>query len=111
MWGDVIEFIHTENSSKTLLVKAVDLFVFDSFVALYENLPLSECGYTEKDIDTAAPDDMDAYYSKVEQEKYGVVEIKVALLYVSTGKVKVNRILCNAPLYMCSVRRRICFAA
>ena len=60
--GDVIEFIHTENSSKTLLVKVVDLFVFDSFMTLYENLPLLECGYTEKDIGTASPDDMDAYY-------------------------------------------------
>lgn len=78
--GDVIEFIHTENSSKTLLVKVVDLFVFDSFMALYENLPLLECGYTEKDIGTASPDDMDAYYSKGEQEKYGVVGIKIALL-------------------------------
>ena len=78
--GDVIEFIHTENSSKTLLVKVVDLFVLDSFMALYENLPLLECGYTEKDIGTASPDDMDAYYSKGEQEKYGVVGIKIALL-------------------------------
>lgn len=78
--GDVIEFIHTENSSKTLLAKVVDLFVFDSFMALYENLPLLECGYTEKDIGTASPDDMDAYYSKGEQEKYGVVGIKIALL-------------------------------
>ena len=51
--GDVIEFIHTENSSKTLLVKVID---------------------------TASPDDMDAYYSKAEQEKYGVVGIKIALL-------------------------------
>ena len=78
--GDVIEFIHTENSSKTLLVKVVDLFVFDSFMTLYENLPLLECGYMEKDIDTASPDDMDAYYSKAEQEKYGVVGIIIALL-------------------------------
>ena len=28
----------------------------------------------------ASPDDMDVYYSKEEQEKYGVVGIKVSLL-------------------------------
>lgn len=78
--GDIVEFVHIENSNKTLQAKVVDLFVFDSFKILYNNLPLLECGYTEKDIDTASPSDMDVYYSKEQQEKYGVVGIKIALL-------------------------------
>ena len=38
-----------------------------------------KCGYTKEDIDTASPDDMDKYYTKEEQEKYGVVGIEIAL--------------------------------
>ena len=45
-----------------------------------KNLPLLKCGYTEKDIATASPDDMDFYYSKEKQEKYGVVGIEVEVL-------------------------------
>ena len=37
-------------------------------------------GYTEDDIDTAAPADMDLYYSKEKQEKYGVVGIEIELI-------------------------------
>lgn len=46
--GDVIEFIHTENSSKTLLVKVVDLFVFDSFMTLYKTFPFWNAGIRKK---------------------------------------------------------------
>ena len=41
------------------------------------NLPLSKCGYTEQELDTASPDDMFAYYSKENQEKYKVVGIEI----------------------------------
>lgn len=78
--GDIVEFVHIENSNKILQAKVVDLFVFDSFKTLYNNLPLFECGYTEKDIDTAYPSDMYVYYSKEQQEKYGVVGIKIVLI-------------------------------
>lgn len=57
-----------------------DLYRFDSFEELYKNLPLLECGYTEEDIDSASPKDMELYYSKEEQEQYGVVGIKVSLI-------------------------------
>lgn len=78
--GDIIEFVHTENSDKTLQTKVIALFIFDSFKTLYNNLPLLECGYTEENINIASPDDMDVYYSKEEQEKYGVVGIKIISL-------------------------------
>ena len=57
------------------------MFVFDSFKELYNSLPLLECGYTENDIDTASQSDMDVYYSKEQQKKYGAVGIKIARLF------------------------------
>ena len=38
-----------------------------------------ECGYTEDDIKDASPDDMDIYYPKEKQNRYGVVGIRVVL--------------------------------
>lgn len=77
--GDTISFTNTV-SKEILNVKVLELSVFDSFETLYRQLPLLECGYTKKDVDTASPDDMDAYYPKEMQQKYGVVGIKIALL-------------------------------
>ena len=77
--GDTILFTNTA-SKEILEVKVLDLLVFDSFKTLYNRLPLLECGYTEDDVDTASPDDMNAYYPKELQRKYGVVGIRVALL-------------------------------
>lgn len=78
--GDTIKFINTEDSNDTLRVKAVDLFLFSSFAELYDNLPLLNCGYNEDNINTASPEDMEMYYSREKQNKYGVVGIKISLL-------------------------------
>lgn len=78
--GDTIKFINTEDSNDTLRVKVVDLFLFSSFAELYDNLPLLNCGYNEDNINTASPDDMEMYYSREKQKKYGVVGIKISLL-------------------------------
>ena len=43
-----------------------------------ETLPLEACGYTEVDVDAASPADMDAYYSKEAQQRFGVVGIELA---------------------------------
>lgn len=78
--GDTIKFINTEDSNDTLRVKVVDLFLFSSFAELYDNLPLLNCGYNEDNINTASPEDMEMYYSREKQNKYGVVGIKISLL-------------------------------
>lgn len=78
--GDTIKFINTEDSNDTLRVKVVDLFLFSSFAELYDNLPLLNCGYNEDNINTASPDDMEMYYSREKQNKYGVVGIKISFL-------------------------------
>ena len=78
--GDTIKFINTEDSNDTLRVKVVDLFLFSSFAELYDNVPLLNCGYNEDNINTASPEDMDMYYSREKQNKYGVVGIEISLL-------------------------------
>ena len=78
--GDTIKFINTQDALETLFVKVEDLFVFDSFEELYKNLPLLECGYTKDNVDRASPCDMERYYSKKKQYKYGVVGIKISLI-------------------------------
>ena len=78
--GDTIKFINTEDSNDTLRVKVVDLFLFSSFAELCDNLPLLNCGYNEDNINTASPDDMEMYYSREKQNKYGVVGIEISLL-------------------------------
>ena len=78
--GDKIVFVNTGNSLETLEAEVIDLYIFDSFKTLYGELPLLECGYDESDVTTASPDDMNVYYTKEAQEKYGVVGIKIKLV-------------------------------
>lgn len=77
--GDEIEFINTEDSLQTLNVRVKAVHCFDSFAELYQSLPLLSCGYTEEDIDSASPEDMNEYYSPERQEKYGVAGIEIEL--------------------------------
>ncbi len=76
--GDKIVFTSTASGEK-LTATVLKLHRFDSFKELYKSLPLLKCGYTEKDIDTAHPSDMDAYYSLEKQSKYGVVGIEICV--------------------------------
>ena len=76
---DEIEFENL-STGEILLVRVVSLHVFSSFEELYATLPLIRCGYTEQSVGTAHYSDMEAYYSKSEQEEYGVVGIEVQLV-------------------------------
>lgn len=78
--GDEIEFISMAEESQSLHCRVEKLHIFDSFSSLYQQLPLLQCGYTEKDIKAASPSDMESYYSKVEQARYGVVGIEIKLI-------------------------------
>ena len=78
--GDTIKFINTEDSNDTLRVKVVDLFLFSSFAELYDNCPLLTWSYNEEKKNAASPDDMEMYYSREKQNKYGVVGIEISLL-------------------------------
>ena len=78
--GDVITFINTEDESLTLSAKVLNIHIFDSFDELYKSLPLLKCGYTEENIHTASPKDMDCYYSEEKQKFFGVVGIEIEVL-------------------------------
>ena len=75
--GDTITFTNTNDSKDIIKSSVIDLYLFDSFEELYNTLPLNECGYT--DVKNASYLDMEKYYSKEEQSKYGVVGIKIAV--------------------------------
>lgn len=72
--GDTVRFVCTASDAQ-LLVRVVALHRFDSFAALYAALPLTKCGYAEGQ--KADPSDMEVYYSKEEQSKYGVLGIEI----------------------------------
>ncbi len=78
--GDIIEFSNTEAPEETLSVKVLALHIFDSFSALYDSLPLTQCGYAEAELSTASPEDMEQYYSKEAQKQNGVVGIEFSVL-------------------------------
>lgn len=75
--GDTIIFTNTK-TKETMETLVMDLYLFNSFQSLYEQLDLLECGYDKDTIDSASYQDMDAYYSPEEQKKYGVVGIRIA---------------------------------
>ena len=75
--GDEIEFKNSLDSDKSLYCTVTAIHKFSSFTELYANLDLLKCGYTESDISEASPGDMDLYYSKEKQNKYGVIGIEI----------------------------------
>lgn len=77
---DLITFINTEDNRKTLKAEIVNIYKFKSFEELYADLPLLKCGYTKEDVKTASPEDMLAYYSAKQQEKYGVLGIEIKVI-------------------------------
>ena len=77
--GDVIVFNCIEDSVQ-ISTTVTELYVFDSFEELYENLPLDRCGYSSDEITAAHWSDMGRYYSEDEMKKYGVVGIELALI-------------------------------
>ena len=77
--GDRIEFTQKETGEK-LIAEVIFLHRFDSFAELYQKLPLLKCGYTEADVDTAKPEDMDLYYTPEQQREYGVLGIEIKVI-------------------------------
>lgn len=72
--GDLIEFTNRITDEK-MVVRVVDLIKFNSFSDLYKNFSKVSMGYREDE--NANPSDMELYYSLEEQEKYGVLAIKI----------------------------------
>lgn len=76
--GDTIIFTDLENKNNVIRTEVLSINVFENFNALYENLPLLKCGYRAGEI--ANPDDMLGYYSRENEQKYGVVGIEIKVI-------------------------------
>ena len=75
--NDIIEFTNRANNEK-ICSKVIKLHIFNSFEELYKHFSKISLGYNEDEI--ANPKDMKLYYSKEEQDKYGVVGIEIKLI-------------------------------
>ena len=75
--GDKIEFTNRITEEK-IVVEVINLHKYDSFVELYKHFDKVSMGY---DVDEEANlKDMEQYYSKEEQDKYGVLGIEIKLI-------------------------------
>ena len=78
--GDTIVFEKVENLLEKIVVEVVDILKFNSFIDLYANLSPLDIGYTKENAPYASPKDMEKYYTREEQNIYGVVAIKIRIL-------------------------------
>ncbi len=74
---DWIEFTNRV-TLEVIMVEVVRLYKYSSFEELYKHFDKIAIGYDKDDI--ANPKDMEKYYSKEEQDKYGVIGIKVRVI-------------------------------
>ena len=74
---DLIEFTNIETLEK-LITEIEELYKYPSFEELYKYFDKVSLGYNEDEI--ADPKDMEKYYSKEKQKKYGVLGIKIKKL-------------------------------
>ncbi len=72
--GDVIEFSRVDDG-KILKVAVLKVEVYKDFCELYSHYAKTDIGYSADEI--ANPQDMCAYYSQADIEKYGVVAITI----------------------------------
>ena len=75
--GDVIEFTNID-TKEVIKVEILQLHRFNNFDDLYKHFNKVPMGYEENEV--ANPSDMEEYYSKEEQQEYGVVGIEIKLL-------------------------------
>lgn len=74
--GDIIIF-ENRKDNETIEVQVINLYKFKTFKELYSNFNKIALGY--KANEETIPEDMEKYYSKEEQEQFGVVGIEVKL--------------------------------
>lgn len=75
--GDVIEFTNID-TKEVIKAEILQLHRFNNFDDLYKHFNKISMGYEENEV--AKPSDMEEYYSKEEQQEYGVVGIEIKLL-------------------------------
>ncbi len=75
--GDKIEFTSRATGEKQL-TRVIAMHIYSNFADLYRDYDKVSLGYCKDE--EASAEDMEQYYSKEEQEKYGVVGIEIELL-------------------------------
>ena len=75
--GDIIEFEHID-TKEIIRVEVTNLYKYDTFEELFKQFDKKDLGYAEDE--EANPGDMEEFYTKEEQDKYGVVGIKIKKL-------------------------------
>ena len=75
--GDEIEFARTDCPEERICKRVKALHTCGSFPELFRKISLLSCGFTPFTFRTVKEDFMDSYYSREEQEKYGVVGIEL----------------------------------
>lgn len=76
--GDILIFKKRPEEIESIKTKIVNLHKVKTFADLYNNFNRVQLGYTENE--TAKPEDMEYFYSKEDQQKYGVVGIEIELI-------------------------------
>ena len=76
--GDVLVFKKRPDEIETIKAKIINLHKVNSFADLYKTFNKIKLGY--KEYETAKPEDMLSFYSREEQQKYGVVGIEIELI-------------------------------
>ena len=74
---DLIEFTN-KTTLEVITVEVIGLYKYSNFQELYKHFDKIAMGYDKDDI--ANPKDMEKYYSKEEQDKYGVIGIEVRVI-------------------------------
>lgn len=75
--NDLIEFTNRE-TLEIIMVEVVGLYRYSNFEELYKHFDKIVMGYDKDDI--ANPKNMEKYYSKEKQDKYGVIGIEVRVI-------------------------------
>ena len=77
--GDRIRFTRADGEA-TLTCRVVALHPYPTFADLYGAFSMTAIGYSPEEALTASPADMDVYYPREEQEKYGVLGIELQII-------------------------------
>lgn len=75
---DITEFSKLPDLVEKLKVEVIDLLVYKTFADLIENVSARDLGYVESDKENLKVD-MYKIYTREEEEKYGVLGIRIRL--------------------------------
>lgn len=78
--GDIIEFLKLPKMDERLKVEVTELLFYHTFVDLINDFPMSYFGYPENYDKSKFIEQIYEIYTREEEEKYGVLGIRLKLL-------------------------------